>query len=53
MREIGFLWLSARMDTHMHGGYNGYKDAYAPVLVEFNLSRVISAARFDTSPGTI
>ena len=33
-------------------GYNGYKDAYAPVLVEFNLSRVISAARFDTSPGT-
>ncbi len=36
----------------MHGGYNGYKDAYAPVLVEFNLSRVIIAARFDTSPGT-
>ena len=33
-------------------GYNGYKDAYAPVLVEFNLSRVISAARFDSSPGT-
>ena len=33
-------------------GNNSYKDAYAPVLVEFNLSRVISAARFDTSPGT-
>ena len=41
-------------------GYNGYgqlgnnseKDAYAPVLVEFNLSRVISAAMFDSSPGT-
>ncbi|MCT8157981.1 RCC1 domain-containing protein [Bifidobacterium polysaccharolyticum] len=33
-------------------GNNSYKDAYAPVLVEFNLSRVISAARFDSSPGT-
>ena len=33
-------------------GNNSYKDAYAPVLVEFNLSRVIIAARFDTSPGT-
>ncbi len=32
-------------------GNNSYKDAYAPVLVEFNLSQVISAARFGTSPG--
>ena len=53
--------LAIGMDGYTYAwGYNGYgqlgnnseKDAYAPVLVEFNLAPVISAARFDTSPGT-
>ena len=53
--------LAIGMDGYTYAwGYNGYgqlgnnseKDAYAPVLVEFNLAPVISAARFDTDPGT-
>ncbi|WP_232348578.1 MULTISPECIES: InlB B-repeat-containing protein, partial [Bifidobacterium] len=53
--------LAIGKDGYTYGwGYNKYgqlgnnsnKDAYVPMLVEFNLAPVISAARFDTSPGT-
>ncbi len=52
--------LAIGKDGYTYGwGYNKYgqlgnnsnKDAYVPTLVEFNLAPVISAARFDTSPG--
>ena len=53
--------LAIGKDGYTYGwGYNKYgqlgnnsnKDAYVPMLVEFNLAPVISAAKFDTSPGT-